>query len=567
MSPIRILPSFLVNQIAAGEVVERPASAIKEMIENSIDAGAQHIHITVRGGGKAYICVADDGCGMSREDLEKCVLRYATSKLPADDLLRIEKLGFRGEALPSIASVSKMLITSNNGSESNCVQIDGGNIVAVRPAAHVKGTKIEVSELFFNVPSRLSFLHTDRGEMSIAIDTVERMAMCYPDIEFVLNDTIRFLPGERIMRVADILGREFKENSIEVNGRELSGFISRPGYTKGTAASQYFFVNGRSVKDRNLLGALRAAYMDVCEKGQFPAAALWLTLPPADVDVNAHPQKAEVRFKEQARVRALVISEIRHALGQARVISAPIPVSANIAERFAAEPLSVAAPMVAEELAGFDFGESINPDSVAVDAPTEEEVAEHPLGLARGQIFLTYIIAQAEDGLVIVDAHACAERITYERIKASLAETGVARQMLLIPEAVELGQKRAGALLDMAEEMAMFGLVIEAFGEGSVLVREAPALLGQCDIAGLVKHVADDIEDMSRVSNLEDKIAMVAKTYACHTSLRAGKALTIDEMNQLLRSAENCPDAGVCNHGRPSFIKMSKKELDKLFDR
>lgn len=613
---IRVLSQNLINQIAAGEVIERPASVIKELMENSLDAGATRIDVSVQNAGKSYICVSDNGCGMSRDDLQTCILRHATSKLPTDDLTDINFLGFRGEAIPSIASVSKMKITTNNGTECWCLTIENGDVKSLTPASHTKGTKIEVSDLFYNVPARLNFLKTDRGEMSTIIDTVERIALCHPDKTFTLNDSITLRPSSRLERVCSVLGRDFKQNAIEIDttshNMKVSGFICRPTYTHGTSANQYIYVNGRSVHDKLLLGAIRAAYMDTMEKGKYPSLCLWFTLPNSEIDVNVHPQKAEIRFKEQRFVRGAIINIIRANIASAPVspnvidvsktipnnVSIPHPISSmdfrttnfktntEILNNFNVqnptfakstpsandESFTLSANEVNEQpvqsslYTGF-VSPSVNSSTIATTAPKDSELLEYPLGVARGQLHNTYIIAQTFDGIVIVDQHACHERLVYEKIKREFALGGIKRQIMLIPEIIELDEKRANALLDVRDELEQFGLVIDEFGTGTIIVREVPAIIGDSDLQGLIKHIAEDIDDINKAKILENKIAMIAKTYACHTSIRAGKSLTIDEMNELLRQVEASENAGECNHGRRAYIKMRLPDLAKLFDR
>lgn len=583
MLPIRVLSQNLINQIAAGEVIERPSSVIKELVENALDAGATKIDVSVRQAGKSYICVADNGSGMSKADLEVCILRHATSKLPTDDLMNINFLGFRGEALPSIASVSKMIITTNNGVECWALHIDGGEVKKIVPASYVKGTKIEVMDLFYNVPARLSFLKTDRGEMSAIIDVVERIALCHPDKDFTLNDTLRLKATDKTSRVCDVLGRDFKENLIEIDAvkhnLKISGFISRPTYNKGSSATQYFYVNGRALKDKLLLGSLKASYMDVIEKGKFPVCVLWIEIPVFDIDVNVHPQKAEIRFKEPANVRGCIISLIRSYLSNVEVKANVIDlkntfedrgkITSNILE-FSNElqrPLNVSESVQR----GFDdniLPMSVNSETVAMDeVSSDDERLDYPLGVARGQLHNTYIISQVADGIIILDQHACHERIVYEKIKREIASGGIKKQIMLIPEIVELGEKKAGMLLEVKDELSSFGLEIEEFGGGAVIVREMPAILGDCDLQALIKNIADDIDELNKAQILEDKMAMISKTFACHTSIRAGKTLTVEEMNELLRQVESCENAGQCNHGRRSYVKISLSDLGKLFDR
>lgn len=580
---IRVLSQNLINQIAAGEVIERPSSVVKELVENAIDAGATKIDVNVRNSGKSYICVSDNGCGMSKEDLQSCILRHATSKLPTDDLMNINFLGFRGEALPSIASVSKMIITTNNGVECWALYIDAGEVKKIVPASYVKGTKIEVMDLFFNVPARLAFLKTDRGEMSSIIDVVERIALSHPEKDFSLNDTLKLKAGDKISRVCEVLGRDFKENLIEIDAvkynLKVSGFISRPTYNKGTSSSQYFYVNGRALKDKLLIGSLRAAYLDVIEKGKFPVCVLWIEIPLSDIDVNVHPQKAEIRFKEQSNVRGAIISLLRMYLSKVEVKANIIDIKKNFEDKgkLSSNILEfsnkIQNPSFVCETEQTSFDDNILPlsvnsksvDTVEIDA--DDERLDYPLGVARGQLHNTYIISQVSDGIIILDQHACHERIVYERIKKEIREGGIKKQIMLIPEIVELGEKKAGMLLEIKDELSSFGLEIEEFGNGAVLVREMPAILGDCDLQALVKNIADDIDDFNKAQILEDKMAMISKTFACHTSIRAGKSLTIDEMNELLRQVEQCENAGQCNHGRRSYVKISLSDLGKLFDR
>lgn len=565
---IRVLSQNLINQIAAGEVIERPASAIKELVENALDAGATKIEIAVRNAGKSYISVSDNGSGMARADLETCILRHATSKLPEDDLTNISFLGFRGEALPSIASVAKLCIASNDGGGGWKIEIEGGDEAKVSPAAIERGTKVEVCDLFFNVPARLKFLKTDRGEMSAIIDMVERIAMCRPGVEFSLEGAFRFRPGARFDRACDVMGRDFGQASLEVSARRgdvsIYGYASRPTWVKGTSSSQYFFVNGRALKDRTLLGAFRAAYMDVIERGRFPACALWIEIPPAGVDVNVHPQKAEVRFKEPALIRSLIVGAVRNALAGAEV-RPEIATASDLARHFAT-PRAPFPDTAQESFAGEVREAGANPESIGV-GESPAELLDHPLGAARGQLFNTYIIAQAADGVVIADQHACHERIVYERLKRELAEGGVKRQIMLIPEVVELGTKGALAVMEVADELSSFGLAIEEFGPGAVAVREVPAAIVDADMQGLLRRIAEDAGELERARVLEDKLAMVAKTFSCHTSIRAGRSLSIVEMNGLLRQTEACENAGQCNHGRRAYVKLSLRDLEKLFDR
>ncbi len=577
---IRILPPNLINQIAAGEVIEHPSSVIKELVENSLDAGSSRIDVTVRNSGKSYICISDNGSGMTKDDLEICILRHATSKLTNDDLTNINFLGFRGEAIPSIASISKMTITTNNGQECWALHIEGGEIKKLIPASHTLGTKIEISDLFYNTPARLNFLKTDRGEMSDIIDTIERIAICHPDKHFTLNDSINLKPTDKLSRISPIFGKGFKENAIEIDIQahhlKITGFISRPTYTKSTSANQYIYVNNRSLKDKVLLGAIRAAYMDTMEKGKFPSVCLWFEIPNSDIDVNVHPQKAEIRFKEASFIRGVIISGIKQHIANAQINPNIINLQDMVKENHPNSKiidfnttLQNNQSFINEASQTFldnnILNLSVNKNTIATT--NNNDLITYPLGTARGQIHNTYIISQISDGIVLLDQHACHERLVYENIKTELETGGIKRQIMLIPEIIELGEKKALSLLDIKTELENFGLLIEEFGGGAVLIREIPSFLVDSNIQSLIKQIAEDINDINKAKILEDKIQHISKTYACHTSIRAGKTLTIDEMNALLRQVENSPNAGECNHGRRSYIKLDLKDLEKLFNR
>ncbi len=593
---IRVLPQNLINQIAAGEVIESPASVIKELVENSLDANSNKIEITIKNAGKTYISVTDNGTGMNRNDLEKCIFRHATSKLPTDNLFDINFLGFRGEAIPSIASISNMTITTNNGIECWKIEIENGCIKNLSPASFPKGTKIEVSNLFYNVPARLNFLKTDRGETSRIIDIVERIALCHPDKTFILNDFISFYPEDKLARIAKVQGKDFKNNSIEINttshNLKIEGYICTPTFTRNSSAYEYLYINNRSIKDKVLFGVLKAAYMDTMEKGKFPSVCLWLTLPNSEIDVNVHPQKAEIRFKEQNFIKGTLINVIRRYIATAPInpnvidpkifihsddsninkntssfnTNAYIKQSSNI---YSWQNLNTP-NQVCETQTIFNTKEippSVNPATIKSDSPNWEDFIHYPLGTARGQFHNTYIISEIEDGIIIMDQHACHERITYEKIKKQIEEGGIKRQLLLIPEIVELDPKRTNALLDSKTELEKFGLVIDAFSPTSIIIYEIPAIIINANLQNLIKQIAEDINNLNKEKILENKMAMISKTYACHTSIRAGKSLTIDEMNELLRQVEKNENAPVCNHGRRSYIKLNLKDLGKLFDR
>jgi DNA mismatch repair protein MutL len=596
---IRLLPPNLVNRIAAGEVVERPAAAVKELVENAIDAGATRIEVHLREAGRALIAVVDDGAGMRREELALAVERHATSKLPADDLLDLRWLGFRGEALPSIGAVSRLTIVSRPRAAESAWQIaiEGGAKSAPAPAAHPPGTRVEVRDLFYATPARLKFLKGERAEQMACVDAVERLAMAHPHVGFrVLAENDRRLvdlpaaPGDlfeaRLARLAAILGREFGANAVPVTaGREgigLSGYAGVPTFHRATAQHQYLFVNGRPVRDKLLYGAVRGAYQDFLARDRHPVVALFLDLPPAEVDVNVHPAKAEVRFRDAGLVRGLIVGALKHALAEAghrastTVAEAALgafrpglaPGASSSAPRGLAEAAATyfAAPRGAEAppLPGFAAPSARSaPDVLAGDAPTPE----YPLGVARAQLHETYIVAQTWDGVVIVDQHAAHERLVYERIKAMLANGGVARQGLLLPEVVELDPASVERLAARAGELAELGLELERFGAGAVVVRAVPALLGETDAAGLVRDLADELAELGDAPALKERLADVCSTIACHGSIRAGRRLLPEEMNALLRQMEATPHSGQCNHGRPTYVELKLADIERLFGR
>lgn len=617
---IRLLPANLVNQIAAGEVVERPASAVKELVENAIDAGAWRIDVVLAEGGQALISVTDDGCGMAPEDLELAVERHATSKLPDDDLFDIKALGFRGEALPSIGSVARLRLTSRpKGADSAwTLLVEGGAKGRPEPAAHPFGTRVEVRDLFFATPARLKFMKTPRSELGHAKDVLERLAMAHPRIGFSLADESRSLlklppcngddETARLERLAAVLGRDFGPASLSIEaereGIRLSGRVGLPTHNKATAAGQYLFVNGRPVRDRQLTGAVRAAYQDVLAHDRHAVVALFLDLPPEAVDVNVHPAKAEVRFRDPGLVRGLIIGAIKHALAAAGHRAAQPATGLGALGAFrpqGAMPLTQHQPsfaawapprpslMQTERAAaaqaplGLGFGQSgaggLNeapsaglPDflpqgRVTEAAPVAADEPAYPLGVARGQVHDTYIIAQTGDGLVIVDQHAAHERLVYERMKEALAAGGVARQGLLIPEVVEMDETACARLLSRAADLESLGLSVEPFGPGAVAVREVPALLGDCDVRGLVLDLADELAEWGEALALKDKLAHVCGTMACHGSVRAGRRLNAAEMNALLRQMEATPHSGQCNHGRPTYVELKLADIEKLFGR
>jgi DNA mismatch repair protein MutL len=581
---IRLLPPVLVNRIAAGEVVERPAAAVKELVENAIDAGASRIEVTLREGGQAQIAVADNGAGMTAEELVLAVERHCTSKLPEDDLLRIASLGFRGEALPSIGAVSRMRITSRRpGADSAWeITVEAGRKAAPVPAAHPPGTRVEVRDLFFATPARLKFLKTPRTERDLAVDSVRRLAMAYPGISFtVIGDEERVLlrlaaAGDseaaiaRRARLAALLGRDFAENSVEIDaergGFRLTGLIGLPTLNRAAPRDQYLVVNRRPVRDKLLVGAVRGAYQDVLARDRHPMVALFLDGPPEEIDVNVHPAKAEVRFRDAALVRGLIVGALRNALAAAGhrasstvaagAVAAFRPGSGIPAPRFAL-PLPPPTPSLA-------LAESAN----NFLRPTEELPAtEARLGAPRAQLHLTYILAETPTGIVLVDQHAAHERLVYERMKEALAATGVARQALLLPEIVELDETGAARLAARAAELAEFGLVLEPFGPGAVVVREVPALLPGLDVGALVRDLADELAEWGDTLALKERIETVCGTLACHTSVRAGRHLSPPEMDALLRQMEATPNSGQCNHGRPTYIALDLADIERLFGR
>jgi DNA mismatch repair protein MutL len=593
---IRVLPSNLVNQIAAGEVVERPASVVKELIENALDAGATRIDVVLNDGGKSLIAVTDNGGGMSARDLELAVERHATSKLPADDLDDISFLGFRGEALPSIGSVARLGITSRTADAESAwhMMVAGGEKRGPVPAPHPRGTRVEVRDLFFATPARLKFLKTAATELTYAADAVERHAMARPEVTFTLqadgksrlNLSAGLLQGDlfdaHLERLSAILGKEFGQNAVPVaaerDGFRLYGYVGLPTLNRANAMAQYLFVNGRPVRDRMLHAAVRAAYQDFLAPNRHPYVAIFLDAPRREVDVNVHPAKAEVRFRDAGLVRGLMIGAIRHALAEAghrasstvsgAALGAVRPgVLGGFAPRASqayGAAIAMQAPLetggVAEEGALFQAAPSA---PSAGDAPD----GDFPLGTARAQVHETYIVAQTGDGIVIVDQHAAHERIVYERMKTALGAEGVKRQILLIPEIIDLGTEGAERLLGRAEELAELGLVVEPFGQGTVAVREVPALIGDGDVAGLARDLADELAAWDETLSLKDRLADVSGTMACHAAVRAGRRLNPAEMNALLRQMEQTPHAGQCNHGRPTYVELKLSDIERLFGR
>jgi DNA mismatch repair protein MutL len=604
---IRLLPPNLVNQIAAGEVVERPASVVKELVENALDAGARRIDIHLREGGRLLIVVEDDGNGMTREELALSVERHATSKLPDDDLVHIHSFGFRGEALPSIGAVGRLAIASRARGADGAwqVTVDGGVKSAPEPAARGEGTRVELRDLFYAVPARLKFLKTPRSESNAAQEIVERLAMGHPDVAFTLRDEERLalrLPAigadllqdpaaATLERLGAIMGRDFADNAARLDAmREsvrLTGFAGLPTLNRATSTQQFLFVNGRPVKDRLIIGAIRGAYQDFLARDRHPMVALFVDLPAEEVDVNVHPAKAEVRFRDAALVRGLIVSAIRAALAEAGH-RASSTVAASTLGSFTAPPqfpaqLSTPAwrgytpgparsspGLAAQAMAAFAplSAEIDRPTArVEMDAAPDGAAAAHPLGVARAQLHETYVVAQTADGIVIVDQHAAHERLVYERMKAALESGAVARQALLIPEVVELDGPNAERLSARAHELAELGLVIEPFDAGAIVVREVPALLGQSDVRGLIQDLADELAELGDALSLKERLQEVCSTMACHGSVRAGRRLTQPEMDALLRQMEATPHSGQCNHGRPTYVELKLADIERLFGR
>ena len=585
---IRRLPETLVNRIAAGEVIERPAAALKELVENAIDAGARQIDIALRDGGRSEIRISDDGCGMGAEDLALAVERHATSKLHDDNLVEINTLGFRGEALPSIGSVSRLTLTSRRAEDDHAweLSIEGGQRGAIMPAARDKGTTVIVRDLFFATPARLKFLKAPRTESQYALDVLRRLALAHPEIGFSVTidgrAVLRLPPAPDLRgRCHDVLGREMVENAVPLAGdREtlgLRGLAGLPTHHRATAGEQYLFVNNRPVRDRQILGAVRAAYRDFLPADRHPCLVLFLDLPTAEIDVNVHPAKTEVRFRDYQRVRGAIITLLRQTLAQAghrtttsnaeRALTAFTPTPS-----FGAAPSFGTAPRPAWNgpvQTGFNDAQDLFPPTARPNfaEPTAPESPDYPLGAAVAQLHHTYIVAQTATGLVLVDQHAAHERLVYEKIKKSLAEGGVRSQALLIPELVEMAPTAAAELVAAAPDLAQLGLEIESFGPGAIMVRAVPDLLMRGDIQGLIRDLADHVLEDGDTGFLTAKLYQVCATIACHGSVRAGRPLNITEMNALLREMERTPGSGQCNHGRPTSIELDLPQIERLFGR
>lgn len=613
--PVRQLSPETINRIAAGEVIERPASVVKELVENALDAGATEIEVVTSGGGISLIRISDNGSGMAAADLSLAVERHATSKLSEEDLFDIRSLGFRGEALPSIGSIAHMTITTRvAGGEALSITVDRGAKSPIKPAAHNSGTRVEVRELFSATPARLKFMKSEQAENRAIGETVKRIAMAWPSVGFTLvtgeRASLRLQAcsddsAGRLERLGRIMGREFMADAVLIEGgREgvsVSGFAGLPTLNRPDAAMQFLFVNGRPVRDRLLIGAVRAAYGDMLPKARHPLLALFIDLDPREVDVNVHPAKAEVRFRDGGAVRSLLIGGLRDALARAghrATVAGGAATLEVIAKRAQDETRWQSGPpartgyaaaaerspawrevgkgatppgfgpgladMLQAPLQGFDLPSA---DTAAAVAPPEPAAVERPLGAARAQLHETYIVSETADGIVIVDQHAAHERLVYERLKTALANGGVARQGLLLPEVIELDPDAVEALAEASADLAELGLCLEPFGPSSVIVREVPALLGKANVAGLVEDLAADLLNDGSGLVLKERLDAVAATMACHGSVRAGRRLTPEEMNALLREMEATPKAGQCNHGRPTYVELKRNDIERLFGR
>jgi DNA mismatch repair protein MutL len=596
---IRLLDPTLINQIAAGEVIERPASAIKELVENSLDAGATRVDVQIRDGGRSLMSVTDNGHGMPPEDLAMAIERHATSKIPDNDLFNIRSMGFRGEALASIGAVSRLTLTSRTKDMDTAwrLSVEGGVKTDPAPASAPLGTRVEIRDLFYATPARLKFLKTPSTELTHIQDILYRIALANPTVHLTLSDGDRTIldlaPGQD--RLATILGKDFPPNACEVLAEletlRIHGHTSVPTHNFSSATNQYLFVNGRPVRDKLLAIAVRAAYQDFLASNRHPALVLFIDIHPEEVDINVHPAKAEVRFRDAGHVRGTLISALRHALNSAsnrtsttiadqtiaylRPSAPPQPTAYqpaltmntgySTAQRTPARPSAGAMAGIAEMQRPYIPPQPQEVSEVVAEAKAEEMAPEYPLGQARAQIHNTYIVSEAADALIIVDQHAAHERLVYERMKEQLAKTGVQRQILLIPDVVELPDLARDALLAHAETLEKLGLAIEAFGGKAVLIREVPALLGKADYAQIVRDIAADLQEMDQSMTLSEQINELLGTLACHNSVRAGRRLSPDEMNALLRDIT--PHSGQCNHGRPTYVTLQKADIERLFGR
>jgi DNA mismatch repair protein MutL len=598
---IRQLDDAAINRIAAGEVVERPASAVKELVENAIDAGARRITIEYADGGKTLIRVTDDGCGIAPDDLALALSRHATSKIDGSDLLSIHTFGFRGEALPSLGAVGRLTITSRAAGHPGAeIAVNGGVQGAVRPAALNGGTVVTLRDLFFATPARLKFLRTDRAEAQAIGDVVKRLAMAEPFVQFTLRDVSGDGDGRDVFRVgaeqgdlfdalhgrlAQVLGREFADNALRIDatreGLHLTGFAALPTYSRGSAVAQYLFVNGRPVRDKLLVGALRGAYFDFLSRDRHPAAALFLDCDPTLVDVNVHPAKSEVRFRDPGLARGLIVSALRHALANAGHRASTTVAGATLGamqpEQTGPRVYQMDRPSLGARTAAFQrqapgFAETADPFGrvempVTETAEPAQNTPEYPLGTARGQVHENYIIAQTATGMVIVDQHAAHERLVYEKLKRQMVENGVAAQALLIPEIVELSSGECARLLELADELSQLGLGIEAFGGSAIAVRETPAILGTVNARAMLLDILDELADQNSSNLVQAKIEAILSRVACHGSIRSGRWMRAEEMNALLREMEATPHSGQCNHGRPTYVELKLADIERLFGR
>ncbi|MCF3595276.1 DNA mismatch repair endonuclease MutL [Rhodobacteraceae bacterium LMO-12] len=599
---IRQLDDAAINRIAAGEVLERPASAVKELVENAIDAGARRIEVSYGDGGKTLIRVQDDGCGMTPDDLPLALSRHATSKIDGSDLLDIHTFGFRGEALPSLGAVGRLSVTTRaKGFDGAEVSVSGSVVGAVKPAALSGGTIVELRDIFHATPARLKFMRTDRAEAQAIGDVVKRLAMAEPYVGFTLRDVSGGGEGRVTFRadaeqgelfdalhgrLAQVLGRDFAENALRIEaereGLHLTGYAALPTYSRGSAVAQYLFVNGRPVKDRMLYGALRAAYFDFLSRDRHPAAALFINCDPHLVDVNVHPAKSEVRFREPGLARGLLVSALRHALADAGHRASTTVAGATLGamrpepmgpgrvyqmDRASKPALSMAYQMQAPQMDAPGFAEAM---SARIEPLVEDEAPQAealPLGAARAQVHENYIIAQTESGIVIVDQHAAHERLVYEKLKRQMAENGVAAQALLIPEIVELSEGDCARLMELGDELARLGLVIEPFGGGALAVRETPAILGEVNADAMLRDILDELDDLGESLSVQARIEAILSRVACHGSIRSGRRMRGEEMNALLREMEATPHSGQCNHGRPTYVELKLSDIERLFGR
>jgi DNA mismatch repair protein MutL len=592
---IRQLDEAAINRIAAGEVVERPASAVKELVENAIDAGATRIEVVIADGGKTLIRVIDDGCGIAADDLPLALSRHATSKIDGTDLLNIHTFGFRGEALPSLGAVGRLSITSRaQGQDAAMIRVEGGQHMPVRPAALQSGTTVELRDLFYATPARLKFLKTDRAEMQAISDIIKRLAMAEPFVTFTLRDVsgggegrVSFRADAKTGdmfealhgRLETVLGKEFAANALKIDaereGFHLTGYAALPTFSRGAAVMQYLFVNGRPVRDKLLIGALRGAYSDFLSRDRHPAACLFIDCDPQLVDVNVHPAKSEVRFRNAGAVRGLIVSGLRHALADAGHRASTTVADATLG---AMRPETPHAPIYQMDRPSFGARST----AYQMQAPTFAETAptftarvepepitpkDFPLGAARAHLHENYIVSQTADGMILVDAHAAHERLVYEKLKTQMALHGVAAQALLIPEIIELSDGDCALLLEHAETFAQFGLGIEQFGGNAIAVRETPAILGEVNAEAMVRDILDELSDLGRSDAIQSRIEAILSRVACHGSVRTGRRMQADEMNALLRQMEATPHSGQCNHGRPTYVELKMTDIERLFGR